>query len=149
MDRVLSDLAEAGLPSRPFKADEIDRITDARGAYMLLLRLDVPVTVPSGRNSPFRLEPGWLIYCGSARGPGGLRARLRRHVRRDKPLHWHVDRLTIAAAEIGAIPIPDGDECALIAALLRQPAFSVAVSGFGNTDCRVCESHLLRHVTSR
>ncbi|MFO8145391.1 MAG: DUF123 domain-containing protein, partial [Candidatus Syntrophosphaera sp.] len=39
---------------------------------------------------------------GSARGPGGLAARIARHQREPKPRHWHIDYLR-AHAELIAV----------------------------------------------
>lgn len=101
------------------------------GAYVLLVRLEVPLPP---------LLPGRYLYCGSAKGPGGLRARLGRHLRKGKALRWHVDRLTEAGVAEGAWVFPGGDECALVAALGHLP---MPWPGFGSSDCRVCRSHLL------
>ncbi|MGQ9368556.1 GIY-YIG nuclease family protein [Azospirillum sp. ST 5-10] len=110
------------------------------GAYVLAIRLDtaVPVALP-GRAAAV-LPPGRYLYCGSARGPGGLRARLARHMRRGKAVRWHVDRLTEAGTALGAWVFPDADECALAAALAALP---LPLPGFGSSDCAVCRSHLL------
>lgn len=145
MDDLLSAIGDAGLPPESFGPEEADRISDAKGAYALLLRLDASVEIPLRRTEPFNLSPGWFVYCGSAKGPGGLRARLRRHFRRDKAFHWHVDRLTGVATEAVAVPVPGGDECALVAALLKSRHFDIAAAGFGSSDCRQCDSHLLRY----
>jgi Uri superfamily endonuclease len=40
------------------------------------------------------LVPGRYIYAGSAYGPGGLKARVSRHMRRAKRSQWHIDQLT-------------------------------------------------------
>ncbi|MDC7789088.1 GIY-YIG nuclease family protein [Rhodoplanes sp. TEM] len=85
------------------------------------------------------LAPGRYLYCGSARGPGGLRARIARHLRRRKTLRWHVDRLTTRGTVIAVWAVPDGDECALAGALAGLP---VPIPGFGASDCRRCPSHL-------
>ena len=37
------------------------------------------------------LTEGTHVYVGSARGPGGLRARISRHLRREKKERWHVN----------------------------------------------------------
>ena len=108
------------------------------GAYALLLRLEAELSVACVRREAL-LPAGRYIYCGSARGPGGLSARLRRHMLRSKSLHWHVDRLTTAGAVVGAWIAPGGDECALNAELSHLP---VPAPGFGSTDCRRCASHL-------
>jgi Uri superfamily endonuclease len=137
-------MGDAGLAARGFPAGEEDAIPDGKGAYGLAIRLDHAVEFTLQSRDPVRLESGWLVYAGSAKGPGGIRARLRRHLRRDKALHWHVDRLTLAAVEIVAVPQFGDSECAIIDRLLQSPNFDIAVRGFGNTDCRMCESHLLR-----
>ena len=108
------------------------------GAYALWLRLDAPLAVRVGKTSA-TLPAGDYLYCGSARGPGGLRARLTRHMRRQKRAHWHIDQLTSAANVLGAFVEEGGDECALNAALDRLP---VPVAGFGSSDCRRCVAHL-------
>lgn len=144
MDDLLAAIGDAGVPARCFGVGQADAITDEKGAYLLLMRLEQAAEFELRNSVSVRLERGWLAYAGSARGGGGLRARLRRHFRTEKALHWHVDRLTVYAAEIAALPVPDGNECDLVARLLRSPAFDIAVRGFGNTDCATCDSHLLR-----
>lgn len=108
------------------------------GAYVLALRLDAPLPVRVGKTSA-SLPAGDYLYCGSARGPGGLRARLARHMRPQKRAHWHIDQITSAARILGAFIDEAGDECALNAALDRLPA---PVAGFGSSDCRRCAAHL-------
>jgi histidyl-tRNA synthetase len=108
------------------------------GAYVLALRLDAPLDVRVGKISA-TLPAGDYLYCGSARGPGGLRARLARHMRPQKRPHWHIDQLTAVASVLGAFVHKDGDECALNAALAHLP---IPVAGFGSSDCRRCAAHL-------
>jgi Uri superfamily endonuclease len=108
------------------------------GAYILLLRLEARLNVKAGGREA-TLSPGLYLYCGSARGPGGLQARIARHVRRDKKIHWHIDQLTQAGTVEGVFVAPGGDECALNAALSRFPA---PLPGFGSSDCPRCISHL-------
>lgn len=108
------------------------------GAYVLALRLDAPLNVRVGRTSA-SLSAGDYLYCGSARGPGGLRARLARQMRPQKRAHWHIDQLTSAARILGAFIDEASDECALNAALDRLPT---PIAGFGSSDCRRCAAHL-------
>ncbi|MDP3173839.1 MAG: GIY-YIG nuclease family protein [Phenylobacterium sp.] len=108
------------------------------GAYALALRLGAPLDVRIGKNSA-TLQAGDYLYCGSARGSGGLRARLARHMRPHKRAHWHIDQLTAGASLIGAFVEEQGDECALNAALADLP---IPVAGFGSSDCRRCAAHL-------
>lgn len=118
-------------------------IPSAPGAYVLLLDLQRPLrlAIPSLPRSV--LAPGRYAYCGSARGSGGLRARIARHLQRNKKLHWHVDRITAAARITAVLTCAGGDECALAAGLLKRPGVSVPVLGFGSSDCRRCPAHLL------
>lgn len=115
------------LPSRP-------------GAYVFAIALPrALMAAVGGRRTP--LAPGVYVYCGSARGPGGLRARLSRHMRRGKRLRWHIDRLTERGVVIGSWTFERDTECDLVA---RLSGFPIAVPGFGSSDCRRCQSHLLR-----
>lgn len=144
MEALTAAIRAAGIDAPLHPAHDADAISGAKGSYLLAILIAEPLDVTPGRAGPVRLDPGWFIYCGSAAGPGGLRARLRRHFRSDKKPHWHVDRLTVAAAEMAAFALAGGNECELVASLLADPHFETAVPGFGNTDCRRCESHLLR-----
>ncbi len=117
-----------------------DSLPDEPGAYVLLIELDEALAIGLPGKPVAVLAPGRYLYCGSARGPGGLRARVGRHFRREKPVRWHVDRLTTAGRLAGAWTFPGGDECAPVADLAGLP---VPVPGFGSSDCRDCASHLL------
>jgi len=90
-----------------------------------------------------RLDPGHYVYLGSARGPGGLRARVGRHLRLDKARRWHVDHLTARAPITRVVGRPGRSECALVRALLAHPLVAAPVRGFGSSDCRACPAHLL------
>jgi Uri superfamily endonuclease len=111
------------------------------GAYLLTITLAAPL---SGRfaRTPFTLAPGNYAYCGSANGPGGIAARVGRHLRAEKKAHWHVDQLTMAAAGISALGFPGGSECLLVERLVAAGA-TFPLPGFGSSDCRCCTSHLL------
>ncbi|MFY9625949.1 MAG: GIY-YIG nuclease family protein [Rhodoplanes sp.] len=109
------------------------------GGYILVIDLAEPVAVTIGRGKPQALAPGRYLYCGSAKGPGGLKARVARHLRHGKPVRWHVDHLTERGAVIGAWVFPGREECALAAKLSHLPA---PVPGFGSSDCRRCAGHL-------
>lgn len=111
------------------------------GAYVLAIELAKPITVRIRTRSRELLVAGRYLYCGSARGPGGLRARIARHMRHGKAIRWHIDNLTEAGRLLGAWTFVGGHECELVAALAHLPA---PVDGFGSSDCRYCRSDLLR-----
>ena len=131
---------------RPLSSRQTRGLPDTAGSYLLIAHLPQPLRLRRGALTGRTLASGWYVYAGSARGPGGLRARLGRHLRRRKRLRWHIDRVTTAAdVRLGlALPDPAADECALIAALLRGGGFAPALPGFGSSDCDVCPAHLLR-----
>lgn len=121
---------------------DADSIPAAAGAYALLVRLCAPWN-PGIRSLADRtLAPGPYIYCGSAYGPGGLRARVARHLRSGKSVRWHVDRLTGAGQVEGLAVHIGGHECDLVDAFMARGA-TVALAGFGSSDCRRCPAHLL------
>lgn len=137
---------KAGLKATHRAGSAADFHTDAArlpavpGAYVLLVEIAQEVVVRLPRRPEAVLAPGRYLYCGSACGPGGIAARVSRHMRRDKAVRWHIDRLTEAGSVLGAWVFPNGNECALVARLSVLP---VPMTGFGSTDCRSCASHLL------
>ena len=109
------------------------------GAYLLLIELTIATDVKLSnklRASPF---PGRYLYAGSAYGPGGLKARIARHMRRGKVQRWHVDQLTKNGVR-GEWIFLGCNECDLVDMNLALP---VPIVGFGSTDCKRCRSHLL------
>lgn len=113
------------------------------GAYLLLIELAAPLALDIPSLGPATLPAGRYAYGGSAYGPGGLKARIGRHLRRDKVQRWHIDRLTAAGRAIGVRAVPGGRECDLVRGLLDLPGASVPVPGFGSSDCRSCPAHLV------
>jgi Uri superfamily endonuclease len=111
------------------------------GAYVLAIELSRPIALALANKSPVSLAAGCYLYCGSAKGPGGLRARIERHMRRGKPVRWHIDNLTEAGRVLGVWTIVGGHECQLAASLTHLP---IPIDGFGSSDCRRCTSHLVR-----
>jgi len=117
-----------------------DAAPSAPGAYILQIDIAESVSVTIAGQSATELTAGRYLYCGSAKGAGGLRARLARHMRRGKSVHWHIDQLTERGRVIGSWIVPNGRECELVAMLGSLP---MPILGFGSSDCRRCRSHLL------
>ncbi|OKH88983.1 hypothetical protein LF95_02645 [Thalassospira sp. TSL5-1] len=117
----------------------------AAGAYVLAIALRQPVTPTQHQFANQCLLPGQYFYCGSARGPGGIAARVKRHCAPDKKRHWHVDALTtLPAGQVtAALAVIGGDECLLRAMLSDEFGLVAAIAGFGSSDCRDCPAHLL------
>ena len=121
-----------------------DAAPSAPGAYILQVDIAENVLVTIAGRSPTELTAGRYLYCGSAKGPGGLRARLARHMRHGKSVHWHIDQLTERGIIIGSWIVPNGRQCELVAMLGSLP---MPIPGFGSSDCNRCRSHLLYRPT--
>lgn len=122
------------------------RITEEPGVYALILELCEKVTVRVGERSGV-LRPGVYVYVGSARGPGGVRARVTRHLRREKKIRWHVDQLTSnpSARVVGIVFARTTLRECVLTPKLESLGFEHPFPGFGSSDCASgCRSHLLR-----
>lgn len=123
------------------------------GAYLLELFLLEEIEITIGRLGRARFPAGTLFYQGSARGPGGLKARLGHHLQPGRAIrpHWHLDHLRgIARARAVAYVVQPGAapgvslECRWSQALAQIPGSCVPLPGFGASDCRAgCPAHLL------
>jgi Uri superfamily endonuclease len=113
------------------------------GTYILLLELAQSVAIRIGKLGRFDFPVGWYVYVGSAFGPGGLRARLGRHIRRQKKKRWHIDYLLAHASicEVWYTALPEPREHQWAHALGQVKGTAIAVRCFGSSDC-VCETHL-------
>ena len=112
------------------------------GCYLVWLLLTEDTTIQ--RPGRLDLSAGCYVYAGSARGPGGLRARLSRHLRKEKSIRWHVDQLTTEADQAIAWAWHEGSECELVTKLSQSNAFDFPARHFGSSDCKHCPSHLLK-----
>ena len=114
------------------------------GAYILEMQVTAPLSLCPGRLGELTVSPGRYLYVGSAYGPGGLAARVARHLRRHgRRLHWHIDHLTAAVGVSAVWTVPGGSECQLFSQLSAAPSARVPFPGFGSSDCRQCRAHLL------
>jgi Uri superfamily endonuclease len=114
------------------------------GTYVLLLHLSRSASIRVGRLGIVTFRRGYYAYVGSAFGPGGLAARVERHVRTGVRTHWHIDYLREIAQPVGVWFSAEGvrREHEWAKVLLCAPSANNAVPRFGASDCR-CASHLL------
>ena len=112
-----------------------------KGSYMLVLRINRQARFQVGRLGAFTFPSGWYLYIGSALR--GLDSRLRRHARREKRLHWHIDYLTRWASmeEAWVVESEEPLECVLAHIAQSLPGSAIVAAGFGASDCR-CATHL-------
>jgi len=116
------------------------------GTYVLLLRLTSAQWLQIGALGAFKFPSGWYVYVGSAFGPGGLAARVARHARIAKRLHWHIDYLLPPAALYGVwAAIGWRQECELARQIASSTGVRVCAVRFGASDCDCC-SHLFYYV---
>lgn len=123
------------------------------GAYAIELGLSEPRPIYVGQLGKFNLPEGIYIYAGSAFGPGGLEARLRRHIRVDsKKVHWHIDYLRqithirsyCCASAFESLAGGKPIECSWCQALNLLTGSTIPIAGFGASDCvHACPAHLI------
>ena len=115
-----------------------------QGTYALVIKIPQPLRVRVGRLGNIVFPEGYWLYFGSALN--GLEARLRRHLRHDKKLHWHVDCLTVKSpvVQVWYAQGTERRECEWTTAALDCHGVTAPVPGFGSSDCRNCPAHLAR-----
>ena len=123
------------------------------GSYALVLRLQHPINLPVGRVGVFTFPPADYVYFGSACGPGGLRARLQRHLLGSVHPHWHIDFFRNASTLHSVFFLPAHSlpasslvslECTWSQAAATALSAFIAAPGFGASDCRHgCPAHLV------
>ncbi|MDJ0653418.1 MAG: DUF123 domain-containing protein [Xanthomonadales bacterium] len=109
------------------------------GSYILVWRCTRAAAATAGALGRVELQPGTWLYVGSARGPGGLAARVRRHWRPAGHQHWHMDYLKPLLQPVEAWVAPGRDNLEHRWAEVLA-CHGTGVPGFGCSDCR-CPSH--------
>ncbi len=123
-------------------------IPNRRGIYALILQVYQDLELTIGSLGSVKIEPGVYCYIGSARGFGGLRARIAHHFRRSKPrLWWHIDYLT-TRTEVRILHVvyaeSDQDLESQFAKTVNEThCWNPAIPRFGATDRRDY-THLFR-----
>lgn len=137
LHKLIIGRAENHLPS-------LDLIS-GKGSYLLGMVLTPAQILRIGSLGEHRFAAGCYLYAGSARGSGGLRARLNHHLRPAQHPHWHVDYVR-TAAQVEVIWWMEGadHECVWSQALASAPEGSIPLAGLGASDCRNgCPAHLI------
>ena len=121
-------------------------LSKSPGTYALILSANHDEQIQVGQLGPLTVEHGFYVYTGSARGPGGLAARVARHCREGKKLWWHIDYLRVVTQviEVWCLEGEDRLECRWGEYFAGMRSAAVPVNGFGASDC-ACRSHLSWH----
>ncbi|MEW6425602.1 MAG: GIY-YIG nuclease family protein [Bacillota bacterium] len=109
------------------------------GAYILFIFLGQKQNIRAGALGNITFLPGWYAYVGSAMG--GLRARVYRHLKRDKKIRWHIDYF-LSVGELKEVFVMESArkiECSISRCLAKR--LLPAVLHFGTSDC-TCKTHL-------
>lgn len=120
---------------------EVTKKASDKGTYILLARLDKSQKIKPGRLPEAIFERGTYLYIGRARS--GLAARIKRHIRRQKKVFWHIDYL-LQKAKVVDIWVRQGffAECRTAREIRNfRPETTNVIQGFGSSDCR-CPGHL-------
>jgi Uri superfamily endonuclease len=113
-----------------------------KGIYVLIICLTDNVCVTVGSLGEVDLQKGAYVYVGSAQT--NLQQRVKRHLRKNKRLFWHIDYfLNNDAAEVVKVLFMEADKKSECATAQEIGTRGVPVAGFGCSDCR-CISHLFR-----
>lgn len=120
------------------------QLTSSPGVYALVLTSLKPVQLKFKRRL-YQLNSGCYVYVGSAKGYGGLKARVSRHLKSEKKIRWHIDRLTTGVTKpVCVIYAEDGAKECVLVPCLESLGFKHPLRGFGSSDCREgCTSHTL------
>jgi len=125
-------------------------IPKSPGVYLLHLGLPLQQILRVGKLGEYCYQPGEYLYVGSALGPGGLKARLGRHLLGNGRRHWHIDWLRPFTSVNGYFYLETTEhlECAWSQFLIQNLEASIPAPGFGASDCRskgnYCTAHLVR-----
>ena len=117
------------------------------GTYALIFCSETDQLIRVGRLGQVRVPRGFLVYIGSALGPGGVQARVGHHMRISPRPRWHVDylRARTRLEEVWFSYDTERREHDWAEAMGRQRNTG-CLRGFGVSDCR-CESHLYGFAT--
>ncbi|UCE42531.1 MAG: GIY-YIG nuclease family protein [Candidatus Aminicenantes bacterium] len=111
------------------------------GMYVLFISLAETQKIKPGKLPAVDYKNGTYLYIGRART--GLQARIKRHLRNQKKLFWHIDYL-LQKAKIVDIWIRQDyfAECKIAREIENfRPAAPKTIQGFGSSDCG-CRGHL-------
>ncbi len=126
-----------------------------RGAYTLVIDLheDLFFTLKSLGNLNF--QRGTWVYVGSAMGRGStsLENRIKRHFRKEKVIHWHIDHLLNSDSRIKSAIFAESNtkvECTLAQRIEELDGIVPGPKGFGASDCtQGCFTHLFYSKTTK
>ncbi len=127
------------------KAEKSENFPGEKGSYCLIFYMKESKKITVGKFGTFFFNSGFYYYFGSAKGSGGLRARINRHISLEKKNFWHIDFLRPHMVFLAAVITTDKHkECTWCQEIEKKFSLFVPVKGFGASDCLAsCTAHLL------
>jgi Uri superfamily endonuclease len=109
-----------------------------KGIYALIIKLNKDTGITVGKLGPINFKKGYYTYIGSALN--SLEGRIKRHLRKDKKIRWHIDYLLIEAqiTEILFFETKEKLECKFAKEIQKNLE---SIKNFGCSDCS-CKGHL-------
>ncbi|MCF7885296.1 MAG: DNA/RNA nuclease SfsA [Candidatus Marinimicrobia bacterium] len=117
----------------PVKTEIVDKNCTRKGSYVLILQNSQNIEQQIGALGRLSFDKGYYVYVGSAMT--NLEKRIKRHYRKRKKKHWHIDYLTSGAMEIiedFKIRRIDRIESQLSDSIIKKADNSI--KGFGASD---------------
>ncbi len=109
-----------------------------KGSYILIAGLNKNTRIKIGKLGLIGFSSGYYAYVGS--GLNSLENRIKRHLRKNKKIYWHIDYLLKKAVikEVFYKNTLKKEECKLAKELEKHFR---SIKDFGCSDCK-CRSHL-------
>jgi Uri superfamily endonuclease len=113
------------------------------GTYALIFSSSVEERITIGKIGALNAVPGWYVYVGSGRGPGGVKARVAHHHHISPNPRWHMDYLRPYLSLVCVWYAFDTEhrECDWARLFSRTRGAAIPLLKFGASDC-FCSSHL-------
>lgn len=131
---VGADVRELSVPW-----DMLAREVQDSGTYIIILHLAEDRTITVGSLGKIFFPAGYYLYVGTA--AKNLLARMKRHLRKRKKFHWHIDYLRDQAEGCTALAIRTSSKLEHEVARAVSQLADWQVPRFGSSDCD-CETHL-------
>ena len=118
------------------------KLTTLQGIYVIVIKINRDTNMKIGALGNLSFTKGQYAYVGSAQK--NLQKRIKRHLRKQKRVFWHIDYLLDNPAsktvKIFFKQASKTEECTIAQEISAR---NEAVIGFGCSDCN-CKSHLFR-----
>lgn len=110
-----------------------------KGSYIILGELKKDIHLKIGKLGNIFFKKGFYLYVGSAMN--SLISRIKRHLRKNKKLRWHIDYIIPYFKNVKVLIINSKEKIECIISSEIEKICDGYIKGFGSSDCK-CKSHL-------